>query len=387
MEELLNIKNLVVRFYTYEGVVKAIEGVNLFLRKGETLGLVGETGCGKSVTSLSILALVPPPGRIEEGEIFFKRKDGKRVNLLELNEEDLMHIRGNEISMVFQEPGAALNPLYTVGEQIAEAIILHRREELCRRILEEIDEEMRKADTSPIKMLFLRFEKWAYTKMLKNTRTLSLKIVSKIPLLNLYLRRLKKHAKNEAIKMLKDMRIADPARIADMYPHELSGGMKQRAVIAMALACNPVLLIADEPTTNLDVTVQAQILNLIRELKEKFDTTILYITHDLGVIAEMCDRVAVMYAGVICEIADVNRIFENPLHPYTKALLECIPRPGKKFKSIKGEVPNLINPPPGCRFHPRCPRAREICSKVEPKMVEVEKNHFVACHLYRGEPS
>ncbi|MCD6457262.1 MAG: ABC transporter ATP-binding protein [Thermoproteales archaeon] len=379
MEEILNIKNLVVRFYTYEGVVKAIEGVNLSLKKGETLGLVGETGSGKSVTSLSILALVPPPGKVEDGEIFFKCKDGRKLNLLKLSEKELMHIRGNEISMVFQEPGAALNPLYTIGEQIAEAIILHRRKELCRKILEK---ELQSVNGLPFKKLLLRFEKWAYKKLLEDPNSLSLKIVSKIPLLNLYSRRLKKYAKKEAVKILRDMRIADPERVADMYPHELSGGMKQRAVIAMALACNPILLIADEPTTNLDVTVQAQILNLIRELKKQFDTTVLYITHDLGVIAEMCNRVAVMYAGVICELAEVNRIFEKPLHPYTKALLECIPRPGKKFKSIKGEVPNLINPPPGCRFHPRCPWAMEICSKVTPKMVEVEKGHYVACHLY-----
>jgi len=194
----------------------------------------------------------------------------------------------------------------------------------------------------------------------------------------------KKEVRKEAIKILREIEIADPERVIDMYPHELSGGMAQRVVIAMALACNPALLIADEPTTSLDVTIQAQVLDLIRRLKEKFSSSVIYITHDLGVIAELCERVAIMYAGSICEVANVFELFKNPLHPYTRGLLESIPHPDKPFKSIKGVVPNLVDPPSGCRFHPRCQYATDICKRTKPKIIEIKKDHFLACHLHGG---
>ena len=382
MENLLTIQDLRVRFYTYEGVVKAIEGVNLGVRKGETLGVVGETGCGKTVTGLSVLVLVPPPGKIESGKTLFKSRDGT-IDLLKLDEPLLRKIRGRDISMVFQEPSSALNPLYKVEEQISEALLHHRREELCKRVLEGIEKNVQKVEGG-LRGFIYGLERKIYKKMLENPNSILLKILSKIPIIRRYRRRLEREVRKEVVNMLREMEIPDPERVADVYPHELSGGMQQRVVTAMALACNPTLLIADEPTTNLDVTIQAQILNLIKRLKGEFGSSILYITHDMGVIAELCDRVAVMYAGSICEVADVIEIFKRPLPPYTKALLESIPQPGKRFKTIKGTVPSLIEPPPGCRFSPRCPKAMKICSEVKPDSVEVRKEHFVACHLYPG---
>jgi len=365
-KNLLTIEDLILRFYTYEGIVEALDKVNLKIKDGETLGVVGETGCGKTVTGLSTLVLVPPPGKIEGGHILFDKK-GKTVDLLSQDEAFLRDIRGEDISMVFQDPRSALNPVYTVREQISEVFLHHRRREFIEQVL---------------KRPLTGFERKIYEKMLENPESFTLKVISKIPIINRYKRKLKDEISSEVIRVLKEMQISDPERVVDMYPHELSGGMAQRVVIAIALACNPKLLIADEPTTNLDVTIQLQILNLIRELKRKFGSTIEYITHDLGVVAEMCDRVAVMYAGNIVEIADVTELFKNPLHPYTKALLESIPRPGKEFKSIEGTVPSLINPPKGCRFHERCPYAMEICTKEKPVLKEITKKHFIQCHLY-----
>jgi peptide/nickel transport system ATP-binding protein len=382
MEKLLDLQDLMLRFYTYEGVVKALEGVNLYVKKGETLGLVGETGCGKTMTGLSILFLIPSPGKIEGGSIFFKSKN-RTLDLLSQDEPLLRSIRGKDISMIFQEPSSALNPLFTVENQISEVLLHHRREELAKKVLEGIERDLQSMKGGPRGFIY-GLERKIYKKMLEKPHSLSMKLLSRIPIVRRYQRRLKKEARKEVVKILGEMEIPDPERVADMYPHELSGGMQQRVVIAMALACNPTLLIADEPTTNLDVTIQAQILNLIKKLKKEFGSSILYITHDMGVIAEMCDRVAVMYAGSVCEIADVIEIFKNPIHPYTKALLESIPRPGKEFKSIIGMVPSLINPPTGCRFHPRCLKAMEICSQVKPEMTQVKKGHFVKCHLYTG---
>lgn len=380
-KNLLNIEDLIVRFYTYEGTVEAIDGVNLGLKEEETLGLVGETGCGKSVTSLSVLVLVPPPGKIESGSAFLKTENGD-IDLLSKDDAFLRRVRGKEISMIFQDPRSALNPVYSVKEQIGESFIHHRMEEFAERVLEGIENDLSKGGSW--KDFIYGLEGKIYKKMSKNPNSFSLKILSKIPIVNRYQGRLKKEIKKEVVRILRIMKIPDPERVAEMYPHELSGGMAQRVVTAMALGCNPKLLIADEPTTNLDVTIQAQILQLIRELKEKFESTVLYITHDLGVIAELCDRVAVMYSGNVCELADVMEIFKRPLHPYTQALLESIPRPGKKFTSIEGEVPALINPPSGCRFHPRCPKAMQVCSQVKPRLLEVEKDHFAMCHLYQG---
>lgn len=377
-EDILVVDDLRLNFYTYEGVVEALDGVNLSLKKGETLGVVGETGCGKSVTGLSILNLILPPGRIEGGKVLFKPKK-KPVDLLVQKEAILRRVRGKYISMVFQDPRSALNPVYTAGDQIVEVLRHHRRKELIQRSLERINEEIEAGKAG----FLTGYYKGIYQKMLKNPKALSLLILSKIPIVSRYKRMLNEEAKKEAINMLRIMRIPDPERVVDMYPHELSGGMAQRVVIAIALACNPEVLIADEPTTNLDVTIQLQILDLIKELKEKFSSSIIYVTHDMGVIAQMCDRVAVMYAGNVVELADLFEIFKKPLHPYTQALLESIPRPGKPFKSIEGTVPSLVNPPKGCRFNDRCPYAMEICRKEKPKMVEPKKEHFVQCFLYR----
>jgi len=387
MAELLKIQDLTLRFYTYEGVVKALEGVNLIMKEGETLGVVGETGCGKTMTGLSTLFLTPSPGKIEGGSIFFKREDETITDILSLEEATLRTIRGKEISMIFQEPSSALNPLFTVEAQIAEVLLQHRSEEFIRNTIQDLKKNLQETEDNGFfsKAYIYKFQKNLYEIMLNNPNSLRLRFYSRIPIVRRYQNRLKMAVKTEIIQILGEMRIPDPGRVVDMYPHELSGGMQQRVVIAMALACNPKLLISDEPTTSLDVTVEAQILALIKELKEKFNSSILYITHDMGVVAEMCDRVAIMYAGNVVELADVFELFKNPLHPYTKALLESIPRPGQEFKSIIGTVPNLINPPSGCRFHPRCPHAMSICAKAHPKTVDCNTEHYVACHLYYSE--
>lgn len=331
-EVLLKVEDLHTYFYTYEGVVKAVDGVSFDIKKGEIFGLVGETGCGKSVTALSIIGLIDDPGKIVGGKIIFKGK-----NLLELGEEERRKFRGKEISMIFQEPMTSLNPVYSIGDQIVELLLLH----------EEGIEDMRKAP-----------------------------------------KELREKKKKKAIEMLRLVRMPDPERTIDSYPHELSGGMRQRAMIAMMLATKPSLLIADEPTTALDVTVQAQILNILMDMRDELGISILLITHDLSVIAEVTDRVGVMYAGNIVEIADTFTIFKNPKHPYTVGLMEAIPKITEKkeeLKQIRGSVPNLIYPPSGCRFHPRCDYIKPICQKKKPKLVEIEPGHFVACHLYGGE--
>jgi peptide/nickel transport system ATP-binding protein len=378
-EDIVEIKDLYLNFYTYDGVVKALDGVTLGIKRNEILGLVGETGCGKSVTSLSALAIVIPPGKVEKGQIIFHAAN-KDFDILSLNEKDLAKLRGHYISMIFQEPRAALNPVYTVGEQVAEIYFHHRKEELINNVLTELEEDLKKA--SGLKRSICKRDLSLYKKMLKNPKSLSLRIYSKIPILRRFQNRMKKVAKKEIIELLRLLNIADPPRVFDMYPHELSGGMAQRVVIAMALACNPYMLIADEPTTSLDVTVQAQILYQIKDLQKKFNTSILYVTHDLGVVAEVCDRVAVMYAGSVVELAEVMTFFKNPTHPYAQALLDSIPRPGKEFVSIPGTVPSLMSPPKGCRFYDRCKYALEMCPTTKPKLVEVEKEHYVACHLY-----
>lgn len=379
-DTVLNIEDLLLKFYTYEGVVEALDGIYLDLKDGETLGVVGETGCGKSVTGLSSLVLIPPPGKIEGGRVYFGK--GKSVDLLKKNDAFLRSIRGKDISMIFQDPRSALNPVFTVENQIAEVFMHHRLKEISGTMLDQLKTELQNKRIGPLKRFLTKRQMSVFKRMQKNPNSFSIRIISRIPILNFYKRRLRKEIRKEVVKVIKETEIPDPERIVDMYPHELSGGMAQRVVIAMALACNPTILIADEPTTNLDVTVQAQILNLIRRLKDKFGSTVQYITHDMGVIAEMCDRVAVMYGGAVCEIADVMEVFKNPLHPYTKALLESIPRPGKEFKSIPGVVPSLINPPLGCRFNDRCQNTMEICKSIKPKLIEVKKGHFVQCHLY-----
>ncbi|MEM3669889.1 MAG: ABC transporter ATP-binding protein [Nitrososphaerota archaeon] len=381
-EEQLKVNDLIVRFYTYEGIVKAVEKASLKIRKGETLGIVGETGSGKSVTALTILALTPSPGRIEDGNILFRKRDNTVVDILKMNEPQLLKIRGKEISMIFQEPNAALDPVYRVGEQITEAILAHRLEEMIKKSIEFIKNEKDNGQYD----VWTGLEMWTYKKMLSNPSDIKLKIIQKIPIIrSIVKRRLNQVIRQEITELLRLMEIPDPERVIDAYPHELSGGMQQRIVIAIALACSPLLLIADEPTTNLDVTVQAQILDLINRLKEKFGSSVIYITHDMGVVAEISDRVAVMYAGSVVEVAPVKELFRNPLHPYTKGLLESIPRPGSPLRSIPGTVPNLVNPPSGCRFHPRCPYMMEKCKDIVPRLVKVSKDHYVACLLYEGE--
>jgi peptide/nickel transport system ATP-binding protein/oligopeptide transport system ATP-binding protein len=319
----LEIKDLKTYFFTYEGVAKAVDGVSYQLAKGEPLGVVGESGCGKSVTALSVLRLIPvPPGRIVGGQILFKGK-----NLLEFTEDEMRKIRGNRISMIFQEPMTSLNPVFTVGNQVQETFQLHQG--------------------------------------------LS-----------------KKEALEKSIEMLRLVNIPSPERAVERYPHELSGGMRQRVMIAMALACNPEILIADEPTTALDVTIQAQILDLMNKLKEELGMAIILITHNLGVIAETVTRVIVMYAGKIVEEAETKTLFENPQHPYTMGLLKSIPILGDKIRrgkvrlnEIPGVVPSLYELPSGCKFSTRCSSAMEICKEKEPELKEIEKGHFSSCWL------
>ncbi len=385
MKDLVRIRDLSVRFYTYEGVVYAIDDLDLEIRQGETLGIVGETGSGKSMTALAILRLVPSPGKIESGSIaFFDKDSGGELELLKLREARMRAIRGNKISMVFQEPGAALNPVYTIGDQISEVLLLHRRRELARRARERLD--MLLADGSaPVAGLrkpFWRWQRRVYNKIAEEPHALEPRLLSHIPLFRRLLHRLRDEAGLLTVNMLKDVEIPDPVRVAADYPHELSGGMKQRAVIAMALACSPELLIADEPTTSLDVTIQAQMLELFRRIKADKGASVLFITHNLGVAAEVCDRVAVMYAGRLCEVGSVDEMFAHPLHPYTKALLDAVPMPGKELQTIPGALADALNPPPGCRFHPRCPSATPMCQQERPKLKAVGKDHMVACYLY-----
>ncbi|TFG19637.1 MAG: ABC transporter ATP-binding protein [Promethearchaeota archaeon] len=329
---ILDVKDLTTYFYTEEGIVRAVEGVSFKIYEGETLGLVGETGCGKSVTALSVLQVVRPPGKIEGGEVIFESE-----NLIEKSQKEILYYRGKKITMIFQDPLNSLNPVFKVGKQISEVYLQHMEDEL-------IIEAMKRPDNSIYKI-----------------------------------------AREWSEALLRELNIPSPERVYDLYPHELSGGMRQRIQVAMALACSPKLLIADEPTTALDVTIQNQILYLMKKLKEKYNTSILFITHDLGIISKMCDRVAVMYSGFIVEYGDIYRVFERPSHPYTKGLIASIPVVGQKkdeLDVIPGLVPNLIYPPSGCRFHPRCQYRFEPCSFKVPKNIEVEPNYFVACHLY-----
>jgi len=323
-QRLLDVKNLKTYFFTDEGVVRAVDGVDLYINQGETLGVVGESGCGKSVTALSIMKLIPqPPGRIVEGEIIYNG-----VDLVTLPANRMRRIRGKEISMVFQEPMTSLNPVFTCGEQIAEALRLH--EGLGRR-----------------------------------------------------------DAMDKTVEMLKIVHIPNAERRVKEYPHQLSGGMRQRIMIAMALSCNPNLLIADEPTTALDVTIQAQILELLNELKSKLRMAVMLITHDMGVIAETAQRVVVMYAAKVAEEALVGELFKDPLHPYTQGLLRSIPRidlaatERRRLETIAGTVPTLRGDiAPGCRFAPRCPFVKSVCTEKDPALKEVKPGHKVSCWLY-----
>ena len=385
MKDLIRIRDLSVRFYTYEGIVYAIDDLDLDIRQGETLGIVGETGSGKSMTALAILRLIPYPGKIESGSIVFCNRDsGREVELLKLTEDRMRAIRGDKISMVFQEPGAALNPVFTIGDQISEVFLLHRRQELGRRAKQRVDGLLSDGNgvAAGVKRPFWRWQSRIYGKIAEKPSALEPRLVNRMPLFRRLLRRLRHEAGLLTVDMLKSVEIPDPARVAAHYPHELSGGMKQRAVIAMALACSPELLIADEPTTSLDVTIQAQMLELFRRIKADRGASVLFVTHNLGVASEVCDRVGVMYAGRLCEVADVEEMFLHPSHPYTKALLDAVPMPGKELQTIPGALADALNPPPGCRFHPRCPSATPMCQQERPKLKEIGKDHMVACYLF-----
>lgn len=515
---MLEIKDLLVNFYTYQGTVQAIEGIDLLIYKGETLGIVGETGCGKSVTANTIMNLIiSPPGKIESGNIFFmeptevraRRKQleaeaqawyqkktlsekrklvatygprftgfKKRVkprtaaeadklvvpekapnrlvrnylankaksmpktdtagrdaalhtfDLLTKSVEYMQKIRGRFISMIFQEPTSALNPVLLAGDQISEVILVHRKGEMAGRALKRMEAEAKtdrergrprkiyakeSGTKNPVVtcsscrasartedlwcskcgVQFYNPFTWGMRKGIQryNQKMLqlifkkpdsSVNLVARIPLFNSYRKYLYEEALRESAKMLDIVRIPDPKGVAMRYPFELSGGMQQRVMIAMALACNPKLLIADEPTTALDVTIQGQILKLMRDLKAQYGSSILLITHNLGVVAEMCDRVGVMYAGSMAEVGGSRDIFKAPLHPYTMGLMKSVPSiqmEAAKLYTIRGSVPNLIYPPSGCRFHPRCDYAKEYCKSVRPELLEIEKGHFVSCHM------
>ncbi len=327
-QPLITIDHLKTHFFTDDGVVRAVDDVSLTIPKGKTLGLVGESGCGKSVTALSVIRLITPPGKIVEGSITMQ-SNGKAVDLTKLSESEMRKVRGGRISMIFQEPMTSLNPVFTVGAQIMEAIQLHQ--------------DVNRAE-----------------------------------------------ARHRAIEMLDKVRIPVPEQRINEYPHQFSGGMRQRAMIAMALSCNPQLLIADEPTTALDVTTQAQILELLKGLQSDFGMSILIITHDLGIVAEMADDVAVMYASKVVEYAPVKELFAHPLHPYTHLLFKSRPELGKakseKLRTIQGMVPSPLRFPRGCKFHPRCPYQQDICQREEPLLREIRPGHWARCH-FAGELS
>ncbi|MGI0080875.1 MAG: ABC transporter ATP-binding protein [Nitrososphaerales archaeon] len=366
----LEVKDLKVQFHTYAGTVKALDGVDLTLYKREVLGLVGESGCGKSVTALAIAGLLPMNAQIVSGQIVLGGKD-----LLRENKNQVRIARLHDIALVFQDPATYLNPVMSIGSQITEVFtgnLKYFKDELVQFRLDELEGKSISENATTAGSSDEREKQELIG--IKNGKRLSK-------------RRGKKLAKRLATEYLRLVKLPDPDKVLKMFPFELSGGMRQRAMIAMALVRRPKVLLADEITTALDVTVQAQILELLKELRDRIDSSIILITHDLGVVAETCDRVAVMYAGNIVEVATVEEIFKNPLHPYTKGLFAAIPRldtSKDELESISGSVPNLIFPPSGCRFHPRCPSAFERCPLVKPPLIEVSPGHTVECLLYGG---
>jgi oligopeptide/dipeptide ABC transporter ATP-binding protein len=316
---ILSVSRLRTYFFTKKGTVKAVDDISFDLRTGEILCIVGESGSGKTVTALSVLRLIEPPGRIVKGKIMFEGK-----NIIDIPFSEMQELRGNRISMIFQDPHSSLNPVLTIGEQIIEAVTAHK---------------------------------------------------------NLA----KTEAKARTIELLRLVDIPEPERRFHEYPHQFSGGMKQRVMVAMSLACEPSVLIADEPTTALDLTIQAQILDLFLELRKKFNMSMIYISHDLGVVSELADRIAVMYAGRIMENGRRDDVLKNPLHPYTRGLIDCLPSESENLASIPGTIPGLIDPPEGCIFHPRCGSAMDICRTVRPGLSRIENEHYVYCYLYGGQ--
>jgi peptide/nickel transport system ATP-binding protein len=343
-EAILRVKDLKVSFHTYAGEVKALDGVDLTVRKGEMLGLVGESGCGKSVTTLAIVGLLPANAEVVRGEVLLGGKD-----LLKSTKEEMRRARLTDLAIVFQDPMTYLNPVLTVGSQITE--IMENERVVFTPILAEFARET----GAPVDGAAL--SKGEFHRL----------------------------AKLYAISALREVRLPEPEKVFRMFPFELSGGMRQRVTIAMALVRKPKVLLADEVTTALDVSVQAQILQLFKELRHEIDSAIIFITHDLGVVAQVCDRVAVMYAGNVVEVAEVGELFRNPLHPYTRGLLASVPRIDVRSEeqvSIQGSVPDLISPPTGCRFHPRCPKAFDACPASKPELLEIAPGHWVSCFLY-----
>jgi len=376
-KKLLEVKDLRTFFFVEEGVVKAVDGVAFDIYEDEVLGLVGETGCGKSVTALSILQLVRPPGKIMSGSVHFHGK-----NLLDLNEKEMRLVRGRSITMIFQDPLNSLNPVISVGKQVAEVFVLHQEKELKRELDALLLERNKKIEEKKKLQKELKDNE---DRLSEEEKTELLAKIEELKQATIHIPKLKDVALKRSENIIKEVGIPDAKGILKRYPHELSGGMRQRVMIAMALSCNPGLLIADEPTTALDVTIQAQILDLMKDLKNRFRTSILIITHDLGIIAEICDRIAVMYSGNIVEYATADDLFKKPRHPYTKGLMGAIPsieKKDQKLITIRGMVPNLIYPPSGCRFHPRCDYRLEICDKIKPVLREIADKYFIACHLF-----
>ncbi len=427
---LAETRDLFTNFYTFEGVVRALNGVSVVVNRGETYGLVGESGCGKSVTVRSLMRIVQQPGRIDSGKIvlFLNEANKSRgIEIVERTEAYMRSIRGSDISMIFQEPGAALNPVMSVQDQVGESYRFHRMEQMIGETLERLEQDRARLGAADprrlvrrVQAVFLRAEREGHRRYAarvgeiddelyrleerqdaeasERKRALnhardrahprggSSAVARRVPFLRRYRRPLDATIRQHVVELLRSLGIPNPENVAERYPHELSGGMQQRIVIAMALACHPTLLVADEPTSNLDVTIQAQIVELIKELKRTAISSVLFITHDLGLVAEVCDRVTVMYAGDVSETALVKDLFRKPLHPYAQGLLASVPKVEQvdELSMIPGAVPNLIRPPEGCRFHPRCPKRMDICQREKPLTVEHEPDHWVACHLYPG---
>lgn len=448
MDPLLKVENLKTQFVTLNGVVKALNGVSFEIMPGETLGLVGETGCGKSVTALSIMNLIPETvGAVVDGNITFdgidiattqkeackiiEKKNKAKIKVkrskLKQNLKLMNQLRGNTMAMIFQEPMTTLNPVLSIKKQIEDVLYTHHINVLASRVIarkkitkeqlndivknvidqknvgyldefvkqhpdlyaikEQVANIINRRDITSFRKKNMILALYNENRKISNTLLkLSTKKLNKTP--RFLPKEIKEEATRLAIELLTKMNIPEPDKVIYQYPFELSGGMRQRVVIAIAMASNPKLLIADEPTTALDVTIQAQILDIMKDLKQTSQTSILFITHDLGVIADISDRVAVMYAGSIVEMAKTSDIFESPKHPYTQGLLMSIPSYGSgkgRLKSIPGSVPNLINPPSGCKFHPRCPYAMDICKTANPDMIDLGNGHFVACWLYSNK--
>ena len=342
VDSILAVEDLKTYFFTDRGVVKAVDGVSLQVRRGESLGVVGESGSGKSVTFLSVLKLVQHPGAIVGGRVLFEGED-----LVQKDESEMMNLRGTRISMIFQDPLTALNPVLRIGEQISETVLFHQKRDLLRNA------------------------------------TLSSRVAASMN--SLWRKTLEKQARDRSIEMLELVKIPSAAQRIHDYPHQFSGGMRQRVVIAIALSCNPSVLIADEPTTALDVTIQAQILELLTDIRQKLKMGLILITHNFGIVRELCDRIAVMYAGKIVESSTVRDLFDNPKHPYTRALMECIPDASKKkVRPIPGFVSSLIDLPGGCSFHPRCQHVMERCRREAPPLRESGEGRYVRCHLFDG---